>query len=115
MERLQTADAPRRTRGRSKVSEAKRRARNVKAGLVASAVAVFAVVGVAVKAAHPGHRSSGSASASRGTRDAAQLSAPSDFQRALSEEDVSSQGGFISPAQSQSQSPSPPPVSTSTS
>jgi hypothetical protein len=73
----------------------------VKTVLVAVAVALFAVVGVAARAAHPGASASGKTSAT-------QLSPPSNLVAALSEDDFSG-GGVIGPAQGA------PTASTSTS
>jgi hypothetical protein len=85
----------------SRLAEARKRTRRAKTALAAVALALFAVVGVAARAAHPGASASGKTGA-------AQLSPPSNLVAALSEDDFN-QGAVIAPAQAS------PTVSTSTS
>lgn len=79
------------------------RARRAKVALAAIALGLFAAMGIAVRAAHPGATSAGTA------RPTTPLSTPSEFENALTQSDDSSQGGFIAPAQG------PPAATTSTS
>jgi hypothetical protein len=87
----------------SRFDDVRLRARRVKTALIASAVALFALMGLAVRAAHPGATSAGT------RRPTAQLVTPAAFESALNQGAESSNDGFIAPAQG------PPAAATSTS